>query len=79
MGVPRGVLNGAHDAGLGRQPARAGSASGKMMAPRLKIADLRGRAVIIHAGGDNYDDKPQPLGGGGGRIACGVFDVGSRK
>ena len=26
-------------------------------------------------GGDNYADQPQPLGGGGGRIACGVFDI----
>jgi len=27
---------------------------------------------MIHAGGDNYSDQPEPLGGGGGRIACGV-------
>ena len=29
--------------------------------------------TMIHAGGDNYSDEPQPLGGGGGRIACGVI------
>lgn len=52
-----------------------GTSSAKMIAPRLKVADLRGRAVIIHAGGDNFDDKPQALGGGGGRIACGVSDL----
>ena len=34
---------------------------------------LRGKAVIIHASGDNYSDQPAPLGGGGARIACGVF------
>lgn len=52
-----------------------GTSSAKVVASRLKVADLRGRAVIIHAGGDNFDDKPQPLGGGGGRIACGVADL----
>lgn len=41
-------------------------------APRLKTDDLAGRAVVIHAGGDNYADQPAPLGGGGARIACGV-------
>ena len=28
---------------------------------------------MIHDGGDNYADDPKPLGGGGGRIACGVI------
>lgn len=28
---------------------------------------------MIHAGGDNYSDKPEKLGGGGSRIACGVI------
>lgn len=41
-------------------------------APNLKVADIKGRAVIIHAGGDNYSDKPA-LGGGGARVACGVI------
>ncbi len=49
-----------------------GSATLPVLAPRLKVKDLGGRAVMIHAGGDNYDDSPAPLGGGGGRIACGV-------
>ncbi|MEW3305172.1 hypothetical protein MZT66_26250 [Escherichia coli] len=26
-----------------------------------------------HAGGDNHDDHPEPLGGGGARIACGII------
>ena len=49
-----------------------GSASTAVTAPRLKLADLEGKALMIHAGGDNYSDKPKPLGGGGARIACGV-------
>jgi len=28
---------------------------------------------MIHAGGDNMSDKPEPLGGGGARYACGVI------
>ena len=39
---------------------------------RLKTTDLAGRAIIIHAGGDNYSDNPKKLGGGGARVACGV-------
>jgi Cu-Zn family superoxide dismutase len=44
-----------------------------LVAPRLKLADVTNRAVIIHEGGDNYSDKPKPLGGGAGRIACGII------
>lgn len=49
-----------------------GTASETLVAPHLKLADLKGRAIIIHAGADNYADEPKPLGGGGPRIACGV-------
>jgi superoxide dismutase, Cu-Zn family len=28
---------------------------------------------MVHAGGDNFSDQPEPLGGGGGRIACGII------
>jgi superoxide dismutase, Cu-Zn family len=49
-----------------------GKVKGKVSAPRLKVADLKGRALMIHEGGDNYSDNPKPLGGGGARIACGV-------
>ena len=38
---------------------------------RLKLADVQGRALVIHEGGDNYTDNPEN-GGGKGRIACGV-------
>ena len=49
-----------------------GVAEEQLTAPRLKVADLAGHAVVIHEGGDNFSDQPKPLGGGGGRIACGV-------
>jgi Cu-Zn family superoxide dismutase len=40
-------------------------------APRLKLSDVVGRALVIHEAGDNYGDQPEN-GGGKGRIACGV-------
>ena len=49
-----------------------GNASLPVLAPRLKLSDLKGRSLIIHAGGDNYSDYPEKLGGGGARAACGV-------
>lgn len=61
---------------LGDLPAlyvdAAGAATQPVLAPRLKLADLKGRAIMVHAGGDNHADHPAPLGGGGGRVACGV-------
>jgi Cu-Zn family superoxide dismutase len=55
--------------------AADGAATETLIAPRIKqVAALRGKAVMVHAGGDNYSDKPAPLGGGGGRIACGVLE-----
>jgi superoxide dismutase, Cu-Zn family len=65
---------------LGDLPALYVSGEGKasipVLAPRLKVSDLKGRSLMIHGGGDNYTDQPK-LGGGGNRIACGV--VKSRK
>lgn len=43
------------------------------IAPRLRVRDLPGHSLMIHAGGDNYSDTPKKLGGGGKRIACGVI------
>jgi Cu-Zn family superoxide dismutase len=60
----------------GDMPVLTVDASGKatkaVVAPHLTVADVKGHAVMIHAGGDNYSDQPAPLGGGGARIACGV-------
>jgi Cu-Zn family superoxide dismutase len=51
-----------------------GAANTTLTVPHIKdVADLKGKAVVIHAGNDNYSDQPQPLGGGGARIACGVI------
>jgi len=49
-----------------------GNATEMMHAFRLSVEAVRGRAFVIHEGGDNFSDQPKPLGGGGARIACGV-------
>jgi superoxide dismutase, Cu-Zn family len=60
---------------LGDLPALYVAADGKatlpLLAPRLKVSDLKGKSLMIHAGGDNYADLPEALGGGGARVACG--------
>ena len=38
-----------------------------------ELADVQGRSLMVHAGGDNHADHPAPLGGGGARVACGVI------
>jgi len=62
---------------LGDLPVLTVDADGKattpVTAPRLKMTDVMGRSLMIHAGGDNYSDQPAPLGGGGARVACGVI------
>jgi Cu-Zn family superoxide dismutase len=63
---------------LGDLPVLEVAADGtaKQTLTALHISDaatLRGHALVIHEGGDNYSDSPKPLGGGGGRIACGVI------
>jgi superoxide dismutase, Cu-Zn family len=50
-----------------------GTATLPTLAPRFKVADVVGHSIMIHAGGDNYADQPEKLGGGGARIACGVI------
>lgn len=65
------------DGHLGDLPALYVGANGEatypVLAPRLKMSDLKGRALMIHAGGENHADHPAALGGGGARIACGVI------
>jgi Cu-Zn family superoxide dismutase len=50
-----------------------GTATTAVVAPRLKLSDINGRSIMIHAGGDNYSDLPAALGGGGARVACGAI------
>lgn len=51
-----------------------GTAEYPVLAPRLTLDQVRGRALMVHAGGDNHADHPEPLGGGGARLYCGVID-----
>ncbi|HMN37222.1 MAG TPA: superoxide dismutase [Cu-Zn] SodC [Hyphomicrobium sp.] len=48
------------------------AAKATLTAPHIKVGDVVGRSLMIHAGGDNYSDEPA-LGGGGARVACGVI------
>ncbi|WP_432525242.1 superoxide dismutase [Cu-Zn] SodC [Serratia sp. BFP-2025] len=66
------------DGHLGDLPAIYVTADGvatyPVLAPRLKkISEIEGKALMVHAGGDNHSDHPLPLGGGGERFACGVI------
>lgn len=66
------------DGHLGDLPAlyvdSSGNATYPVLAPRLKMADIKGRSLMVHVGGDNHADHPAPLGGGGARLACGVIE-----
>jgi Cu-Zn family superoxide dismutase len=66
------------DGHLGDLPAlyvdSSGNATYPVLAPRLKMADIKGRSLMVHVGGDNHADHPVPLGGGGARLACGVIE-----
>ena len=66
------------DGHLGDLPAlyvnEDGTADYPVLAPRIKKLDeIKDKALMIHAGGDNHADQPEPLGGGGARMACGVI------
>lgn len=50
-----------------------GRALDPVLAPRIKPEQMAGRTLMVHAGGDNYADQPEKLGGGGARVACGVI------
>ncbi|WP_332065572.1 superoxide dismutase [Cu-Zn] SodC [Bartonella sp. CB189] len=52
-----------------------GQATMSVLAPRIKkISEISNHSLIIHLGGDNHSDEPQPLGGGGARLACGIIE-----
>ena len=50
-----------------------GQATYAVLAPRLKLGDVKSRSLMVHVGGDNHADHPAALGGGGARIACGII------
>lgn len=63
---------------LGDLPRLEANAEGRVQteltAPRITaLSQLRGRALMVHAGGDNYTDTPVN-GGGGARLACAVIN-----
>src|SRR5262245_465288 len=71
----RGPQGAGHKGDLPTLTASANGVKETVTAPKLKLSDVRGRALVIHEGGDNYSDNPEN-GGGKGRIACGVVQKG---
>jgi Cu-Zn family superoxide dismutase len=70
----KGPGGGGHKGDLPKLEVPAsGPVKAKLKVEGLTMADVAGRSLMIHAGGDNYADAPAPLGGGGARIACGVI------
>ena len=53
--------------------AADGTAREAIVSKRLRLDEVRGRALIIHAEADNYADQA-----GGARMACGVIQTVSR-
>lgn len=78
---PKGTKKhtGAHDASghAGDLPVLVADGNGNatlpVLAPNLKTSMVKGKSIVIHAGGDNYSDQPAALGGGGARVACGLI------
>lgn len=55
------------------QVGKDGTVQTHILVRSLTVAEIKNRSLMIHAGGDNYQDIPTPLGGGGIRIACGII------
>ncbi|WP_339915016.1 superoxide dismutase family protein [uncultured Brevundimonas sp.] len=84
--APHGLLNpdGPDDGDLPNIHADAdGRVNAEVFTSRARIAatgpgqwlwDADGSALVIHAGSD--DHRSQPIGGAGGRVACGVMAAG---
>lgn len=73
-GTHAGPEGAGHLGDLPRLEADAeGRVQAELRAPRISsLSQVRGRALMIHAGGDNYTDTPAN-GGGGARLACAVI------
>lgn len=50
-----------------------GTAKETLQLKGVKAEEFANRSVMVHAGGDNFSDTPEVLGGGGARIGCGVI------
>ena len=68
----KGPDGGGHGGDLPKLTAAGGKIDQAVTVKDLKLADVTGRSLMIHEGGDNYSDHPEN-GGGKGRIACGVI------
>jgi Cu-Zn family superoxide dismutase len=70
----KGPAGGGHKGDLPKLTVpQGGKLKTKLPVAGLTVADFAGKALMIHAGGDNYSDTPKPLGGGGDRVVCGVI------
>lgn len=70
-GSHKGPDGGGHKGDLPKLMVTGQAVSQAVSAPHLMLDDIRGRALIIHEGGDTYSDQP-PSGGGEGRLFCAV-------
>jgi Cu-Zn family superoxide dismutase len=68
----KGPEGGGHEGDLPKLTAAGGKIEQTVTVKGVKLADIAGRSLMIHEGGDNYSDRPEN-GGGKGRIACGVI------
>jgi Cu-Zn family superoxide dismutase len=76
----KGPGGGGHKGDLPKLEVDAkGESNAKLKVAGLKLEDVKGKALMIHEGGDNYADAPKPLGGGGARVACGVIGPAADK
>ena len=73
--VHAGPYGGGHRGDLPNLIVEAdGSATIPVLAPRLRAAELSGRAIIVHAGPDRYQDHAaHHQGSGGARVYCGLI------
>jgi Cu-Zn family superoxide dismutase len=69
-----GPAGAGHMGDLPKLMATAGTTKVSLVAPHVKVADIAGRALMIHEAGDSYSDTPE-FGGGKARIACGVIQA----
>lgn len=67
----KGPDHAGHQGDLPKLTSSGGKISTTVKVANTKLADVAGRALMIHEGGDNYSDNPEN-GGGKARIACGV-------
>ena len=68
----KGPDGGGHEGDLPKLTGTGGKIDQTVTVKGVKLAEIAGRSLMIHEGGDNYSDNPEN-GGGKGRIACGII------